>query len=57
MTGTHTPPPQSDPGAGAIATLTEHLPPVTSDDGESRRGPDVKRIIVNISRVALPTPQ
>jgi hypothetical protein len=27
MTGTHTPPPQHDPGAGAIATLTEHLPP------------------------------
>jgi NitT/TauT family transport system permease protein len=53
MTGTHTPPPQHDPGAGAIATLTEHLPPVTSDD-EPRRGVDVKRIIVNICRVALP---
>jgi NitT/TauT family transport system permease protein len=54
MSGTHTPPHQPDPGAGAIATLTEHLPPVTSDDSESRRGRDVKRIIVNVSRVALP---
>jgi NitT/TauT family transport system permease protein len=54
MTGTHTPPHQPDPGAGAIATLTEHLPSVTSDDDEPGRGRDVKRIIVNVCRVALP---
>jgi NitT/TauT family transport system permease protein len=54
MTGTHTPPPQHDPAAGAVATLTEHLPPVTSDDTEESRGRDVKRIIVNVGRVALP---
>jgi NitT/TauT family transport system permease protein len=55
MTGTHTPPyQQPDPGAGAIATLTEHLPPINSDDDGPGRGRDVKRIIVNVCRVALP---
>jgi NitT/TauT family transport system permease protein len=54
MTGTHTPPAQPDPGAGAIGTLREPLPRVTSDDSEPGRGRDVKRIVVNVCRVALP---
>jgi len=54
MTSAHTPKPTPDPGAGEVATLSEHLPPIPSDDSESRRGRDVKRIIVNVSRVALP---
>jgi len=54
MTGTHTPPPSMDHGTGAMGPILEHLPPVPSDEGESRRSRDVKRIIVNVSRVALP---
>jgi NitT/TauT family transport system permease protein len=54
MTISHMPSRQPDPGAGAIATLTEQLPSATSDDDKSARGRDVKRIIVNVCRVALP---
>jgi len=54
MTSTHATMHTPDPGAGEVATLSEHLPPVTSGDSESRRGRDIKRIIVNVSRVALP---
>ena len=54
MTGTHTPPPSMDHGTGAMGPILEHLPPVPPDEGESRRRRDVKRIIVNVSRVALP---
>jgi NitT/TauT family transport system permease protein len=43
-----------DPGAGDVATLNEHLPAVPADSADSRRRRDVKRIIVNVSRVALP---
>jgi NitT/TauT family transport system permease protein len=43
-----------DPGAGDLATIHEHLPPVPADSADSRRRRDVKRIIVNVSRVALP---
>jgi NitT/TauT family transport system permease protein len=54
MTISHMPSHQPDPGAGAIATATEHLRPVTSDDSHEARGRDGKRIFVNVSRVALP---
>lgn len=54
MTISHMPSHQPDPAAGAIATLSEHPSFVTSDDDESGRGRDVKQIIVNVCRVALP---
>lgn len=44
----------ADPGAGDLAAAHEHLPTVNPDPTESRRRRDVKRMIVNVSRVALP---
>jgi NitT/TauT family transport system permease protein len=54
MTVSHTPGPSMDHGTGAMGPILEHLPPVPPDDSESRRSRDVKRIIVNVSRVASP---
>jgi len=54
MTGTHAAPPSTDYGTGAMGPIFEQLPPVPSHESESRRTRDVKRIIVNVSRVALP---
>jgi NitT/TauT family transport system permease protein len=55
MTAPHMPSQQPDPAAGTIATLNgQHLPATTSADDEPGRGRDVKRIIINVGRVALP---
>ena len=54
MTISHMPSHQPDPGAGAIATLTEDLGPINADRDEGKQGRDGKRIFVNVSRVALP---
>jgi len=43
-----------DHGTGAMGPILEHLPPVPPDEDESQRRRDMKRIIVNVSRVALP---
>jgi NitT/TauT family transport system permease protein len=52
MSSVHTTTP--DPGAADVAKLHGNLPPATSDDRDERRRVDVKRIFVNVSRIALP---
>jgi NitT/TauT family transport system permease protein len=52
MSSVHTATP--DPGAADVATTHGNSARVTSDDRDERRGRDLKRIFVNVARIALP---